>query len=67
MKYFAKAVKAKKKLPLLTYGKSSPGLERKNIKKVFSLVHKYETFSRMNSSTSSFKATKWRLGTVLNL
>jgi hypothetical protein len=36
-------------------------------RKVFSLIHKYETLSGTNTSTSSFKATKRRLGTVLNL
>ena len=30
------------------------------------MVHKYETLSRTNTSTSSFKATKRWLGTVLN-
>ena len=35
--------------------------------KLNSLVHKYETLSRANTSTNSFKATKRRLGTVLNL
>jgi hypothetical protein len=29
---------------------------RQNRKKLFSLVHKYETLSRTNTSTSSFKA-----------
>ena len=31
------------------------------------LVHKYETLSRTNTLTSSFKETKRRFGTVLNL
>ena len=33
---------------------------RKNWKKVFSLVHKYETLWRTNTSTGFFKATKRR-------
>jgi hypothetical protein len=35
---------------------------REKWKKVFSLVHKYETLSRTNNSTSSFKRTKGDLG-----
>jgi len=44
-----------------------PRLSEAKLKKLFSLVHKYETLSRTNTSTSSFKATKRRFGTVLNL
>ena len=44
-----------------------PRLSEAKFKKVFSLVPKHETLSRTNTSTSSFKATKRRLGTVLSL
>jgi len=44
-----------------------PRLSEAKLKEVFSLVHKYETLSRTNTSTSSFKAMKRRFGTVLNL
>jgi len=39
-----------------------PRLSEAILKKVFSLVHKYETLSRTNTSTSSFKAMKGGLG-----
>jgi len=42
-------------------------LSEAKLKKIFSLVHKYETLSRMDTSTSSFKATKRQYGTVSNL
>jgi len=42
-------------------------LSEAKLKKLFSLVHKYENLSRTSTSTISFKATKRRFGTVLNL
>ena len=44
-----------------------PRLSEAKVKTVFSLVHKYETLSMTNTSTSSFKVTKSRLGAVFNL
>ena len=57
----------KKKLPLLTCERRSSDQMRRKWKKIFSVVHKYETLSRTNTSKWCFQATKRRLGTVLNL
>jgi hypothetical protein len=57
----------KKKLHLLTCERRSSYQMRRNWKKLFSVVHKYETLSRTNTSKWCLKATKRRLGTDLNL
>jgi hypothetical protein len=67
MKNFVKAMNQeaaaftylREKFPKLSEAKLKEGL--------FLLVHKYEILSRTNTLTGSFKATKSRLGTVLNL
>ena len=59
MKNFVKAMNQEE--AAFTYEKSSPRLSEA---KVFSLVHKYETLSRTNPLTSSFKVMKRHLGTV---
>ena len=65
-KKFVKAMNQEE--PAFTYLRDKfPRLSDAILKTVFSLAHKYETLSRTNTSTSSFKATKRRLGTVLNL
>ena len=66
MKNFVKAMN--QEAAAFTYLREKfPRLSEAKLKKVFSLGHKYETLSRTYTSTSSFKATKRRLGTVLNL
>ena len=65
MKNFVKAMNQEE--AAFTYlWEKFPDWVRQNWKKVFSLVHKYETLSRTNTSTLSFKAAKKPLGTVLN-
>ena len=54
--------------PAFTYLREKfPRLSGAKLKEGIFIVHKYENLSRTNSSTVSFKATKRRLGTVLNL
>ena len=66
MKYFVKAVDQEE--AAFTYLRVKfPRLSEVKVKEGVSLVHKYGTLSRTNTSTGSFKATKRRLGTVLNL
>ena len=66
MKNFAKAMNQEE--ATFTYlWEKFPRLSEAILKKVFSLVHKYDILSRTNTSTSSFKAMKRWLGTVLNL
>jgi len=67
MKSFVKAMNQEE--AAFTYLREKfPRLSEAKLKEgIFPLVHKYENLSRTNSSTISFKATKRRIGTVLNL
>ena len=61
MKNFVKAMNQEE--TAFTYLREKfPRLSEAKLKEVIFIGHKYETLSRTNTSTSSFKATKRRLG-----